>query len=473
MSTRPTLLHPPKQFFRFRETSDNETFTEDELDANNNHHPLPNHSSNDSAVIDISKYDFPKDIWEIIPEGELILKVATFVPVVLLGIIGNAILLNIIMRNRALRTPTNLLIANMAAADTLTLVICPAMFMYHDFFQNYKLGGVGCKAEGFLEGSLLITAVLNLCAVSYDRLTAIVLPLETRLTIKGAKFVMIATWLVGFLLAAPLAIYRTYKERQWKNFLETYCFEDTTVLPVYWHVLIAALVWMPLGVMMTCYFAIFYKLDRYERQVLKREHPMSVSYKTKVAKMLFIVVIIFVVLRVPFTALVFIRNQMLQNNFVDQILGSFQVLWYASHYLIFFNAAINPLIYELTNDNFRRAYHQTPFLFCFYKPKIGKKKKANKPASFGRLFYGALQPRGPCGEDRFAGVKNLFTQKDKGNIQIGSGTSKTYRSTRITQLRIQSSKETLSDSMQHKDVCKILDVKKIDTETSIVANGFI
>lgn len=102
---------------------------------------------------------------------------------------------------------------------------------------------------------------------------------------------------------------------------------------------------------------------------------MSVSYKTKVAKMLFIVVIIFVVLRVPFTALVFIRNQMLQNNFVDQILGSFQVLWYASHYLIFFNAAINPLIYGLTNDNFRRAYHQTPFLFCFYKPKIGKKKK--------------------------------------------------------------------------------------------------
>lgn len=47
--------------FAFSETSDNETFTEDELDANNNHHPLPNHSSNDSAVVSL-KSNFNKFI---------------------------------------------------------------------------------------------------------------------------------------------------------------------------------------------------------------------------------------------------------------------------------------------------------------------------------------------------------------------------------------------------------------------------
>lgn len=47
---------------------------------------------------------------------------------------------------------------------------------------------------------------------------------------------------------------------------------------------------------------------------------------------------------------------------MDQIEGYFYILWYASHYLLYLNAAVNPIIYGLTNDNFRRAYHQTPLL---------------------------------------------------------------------------------------------------------------
>lgn len=57
----------------------------------------------------------------------------------------------------------------------------------------------------------MVTAVFNLCAVSYDRLTAIVLPTETRLTVRGAKIVMTASWVVGGISAIPLAIFRFYR----------------------------------------------------------------------------------------------------------------------------------------------------------------------------------------------------------------------------------------------------------------------
>lgn len=159
----------------------------------------------------MSKYNFPNEIWYRIPENEVIWKVVTYIPVIFLGLIGNALLMSVIVRNRYLRTPTNVLILNMAAADFSTLLICPIMIMYKDFFQNYLLGPLGCKSEGFLQASLLITAVLSLCAVSYDRLTAIVLPQETRLTMRGAKIVIMATWLVGFGLSIPLAIFRNYR----------------------------------------------------------------------------------------------------------------------------------------------------------------------------------------------------------------------------------------------------------------------
>lgn len=57
----------------------------------------------------------------------------------------------------------------------------------------------------------LIAAVLNLCAVSYDRLKAIVMPLEGRITTRGAKRLTLLTWLASLAIASPFAIYRYYK----------------------------------------------------------------------------------------------------------------------------------------------------------------------------------------------------------------------------------------------------------------------
>lgn len=130
----------------------------------------------------------------------------------------------------------------MISADTLTICICPAMFMCSDFFQNFILGPIGCKLDGFLQGfrfnsalfckfpqrlivffsrnlyfdtflsvTILLTAVLNLCVVSYDRLTAIVLPMERRITMRGAKMAMFLTWMVSLTLSIPFAVYRNYK----------------------------------------------------------------------------------------------------------------------------------------------------------------------------------------------------------------------------------------------------------------------
>lgn len=198
-------------------------------------------------------------------------------PIISCGIIGNLLLLNIVFRNRALHTPTNYILVNMIAADTLTLIVCPVMFICSDFFQNFVLGPLGCKMDGFLQGffiikiltlfcslgnfivffysglcfrllfllgifqlhsylnyhvemllmllllllllyyfyfflvTFLLTAVLNLCVVSYDRLTAIVLPMEKRITMQGAKMTMLFTWMLGLTISIPFAIYRNYK----------------------------------------------------------------------------------------------------------------------------------------------------------------------------------------------------------------------------------------------------------------------
>lgn len=196
------------------------------------------------------------------------MKVSTFIPIIVFGLAFNFIIIVLLAKNKSLRTPTNLLIANMALADFLTLLIGPILFMVHDFYQNYELGAVGCRLEGFLEGSFLITAVLNLSAISYDRLSSIVLPTRFRMNVKRAKIVMVITWIVGFIFAVPLIIFRNYKERVWKNFVEKYCKENQHVLLDYWYVLISLLVWLPLCSMVVSYAAIFVKVSRTALEVL-------------------------------------------------------------------------------------------------------------------------------------------------------------------------------------------------------------
>lgn len=245
----------------------------------------------------------------------------------------------------------------------------------------------------FIAGALLITAILNLCAISYDRLTAIVLPLENRITMKKIKIAMIVIWVAGAVLASPLLIYRNYEERQWKNLLETYCAENNEILPIYWHVLIAVLVWMPLCVMIFCYSLIFWKLDRYEKSILRRENPICVSFKRRFAKTMFIILISFVVLRVPFTALVFIRSEKLKDSQMNQIDEFFVMFWYISHYLIFVNCASDPIIYGVTNDNFRRAFRASKwYIFCCCHKFKSLSIRGKKFRSKNKVY---LQPKEP------------------------------------------------------------------------------
>lgn len=153
-------------------------------------------------------------LWNVEPPSEIVIKCALLVPVVLWGIIGNFLLLTVILRNRHLRSPATILIGNLALVDLTALLIHPWVFLIYDIFQNYELGKFGCKVEGATECTLLIASVICICGISYDRLTVIVLPEETRFTRRGAKIMGVVAWSIGFLVSLPLFFYRTYKVRQ-------------------------------------------------------------------------------------------------------------------------------------------------------------------------------------------------------------------------------------------------------------------
>lgn len=128
--------------------------------------------------IDLSKTPFINTIWICKPASELIVKIIILLPVVLLGISGNLFVLYVLLKNQHIRTPTNLLIGNMAGADLLSTLVHPWLFLLTDYFQNYPFGRIGCQGEGAIEckfQKLLIFLIyliyyFNHCVVCTHRL---------------------------------------------------------------------------------------------------------------------------------------------------------------------------------------------------------------------------------------------------------------------------------------------------------------
>ncbi|KAK2588843.1 hypothetical protein KPH14_001713 [Odynerus spinipes] len=344
--------------------------------------------------VDTTKHHFPSEIWIVRPAWEMALKILSILPIIIVGILANGALIHVIIRAKSLHTTTNLLIVNMAIADIGTCLLCPWMFLCIDLYQNYILGSIGCQLDGFIVHALTLVAVFNLSAVSYDRLSAIVLNCSSRLTKRSTRLLLYIAWFLGIATAIPLCIFRSYHERQWKDYLETYCTENTVLLYPYWHVFAGLSVWAPLSIMAICYSAILIKLDRFETQALKSKYPIIVRYKGKVARILGIIVLAFIICRVPFTALIIQRARLLQQPSKPGQAESMYFLWYASRYLVLVNAAINPLLYGCSSSSLRKELAICPATsWLIYKRKKQTPKQHSNQNCNSELF---LKPRSPC-----------------------------------------------------------------------------
>ncbi|KAG7210417.1 hypothetical protein KM043_011949 [Ampulex compressa] len=370
------------------------------LDIQWNHHIEYGYGSTNTNLewenVDTTKHHFPSRIWEMRPTWEIILKIVSVMPIIIIGTLANGSLIHVIMKAKSLRTTTNLLIVNMSIADLGTCLLCPWMFLCIDLYQNYILGPVGCRLDGLLVHALTLVAVFNLSAVSYDRVSAIVLNCSGKLTRRTTHILLYGTWIFGGAVAIPLALFRNYHERQWKDYLETYCTEDTMLVYPYWHIFAGLSVWAPLAIMAICYSAILIKLDRYETQALKSKYPIVVRYKGRVAQILALIVLAFIICRVPFTALIIRRAQLLQQTPKSGRAESMYPLWYVSRYLVLVNAAINPLLYGCSSTSLRKELAMCPatsWLICRKKQQESKSCSVSqcKPQRFH-----CLKPRSPC-----------------------------------------------------------------------------
>ncbi|KAM7368995.1 hypothetical protein PAMP_013295 [Pampus punctatissimus] len=245
--------------------------------------------------------------------------VAFFVLVIgTVGVTGNALVMYAFFCNKKLRTPPNFFIMNLAVSDFLMAITQSPIFFVNSLYKGWIFGETGCKMYAFCGALFGITSMINLLAISVDRYIVITKPLQTvQWTSKRrTSFIIALVWLYSLAWSlAPLLGWSSYIPEG----LMTSCTWDyVTSTPAnksYTLMLCCFVFFIPLAIISYCYLYMFLAIRHASRDVAKlgsqvRKSTLiqqqSIKTEWKLAKIAFVVIIVFVLSWSPYACVTLI-----------------------------------------------------------------------------------------------------------------------------------------------------------------------
>lgn len=293
------------------------------------------------------------DLWrarKINTPGNIALIIAYFF-VIVVGLIGNSMVIHAVRINRSMHTSTNYLIANIAVADLTTMVIC-VPFTILKFFKHPsgKFGRFLCTliTKNNISTITLSVSIFTLCILAVERYNALVKPLQhhLRMTKRATMTAILITWGLALLSALPLLIFTNFNEKT------NYCYFSFTT-HLYW-IGVGAVTFIVLVVICYCYFKVLREIYRKRLLVVGNCAPQwqnneTTRSKRKLTNLLLILTLAFVLFYVPRMIYLFFSPYM--KNGVG--LSAFKRI---SFFLIICNSSANPIICGFQSDNYRKAF---------------------------------------------------------------------------------------------------------------------
>ncbi|XP_017269119.1 opsin 4xb [Kryptolebias marmoratus] len=285
--------------------------------------------------------------------------VALFVFVIgVLGITGNVLVMFAFYSNKKLRKLPNYFIMNLAVSDFLMAFTQSPIFFINCLYKEWIFGAMGCKIYAFCGALFGISSMINLLAISIERYLVITKPLQTihwsskRRTI----FAIFLVWIYSLAWSlAPLVGWSSYIPEG----LMTSCTWDyvtyTAANRSYTMMLCFFVFFIPLGIILFCYLRMFLSIRQTSRE-LERLGPQvrkstlirqrSIRSEWKLAKIAFIVIIVYVLSWSPYACVTLISWSGHANILSPYSKSVPAVIAKAS-------TIYNPIIYAMIHNKYR------------------------------------------------------------------------------------------------------------------------
>ncbi|KAK1797131.1 hypothetical protein P4O66_008520, partial [Electrophorus voltai] len=195
-------------------------------------------------------------------------RIVLYCLIFLLSVLGNSLIIAVLVRNRRMRTVTNLFLLSLAVSDLMLCVFCMPFTLIPNLMENFVFGSGICKVATYFMGISVSVSTFNLVAISLERYSAICNPLTSRTwqTKSHAAKVITATWLLSFLLMLPYPIFNTLVPyRRTNNSTGNMCrlHWPSDIIQQSWYVFLLLILFLVPGiVIMTAYGLISVELYR-------------------------------------------------------------------------------------------------------------------------------------------------------------------------------------------------------------------
>ncbi|XP_048343137.1 neuropeptide Y receptor type 2-like [Sphaerodactylus townsendi] len=297
--------------------------------------------------------------------GVQIILIAAYSLIILLGFIGNSLVIYMIVRYKTMRTVTNFFIANLALADLMVDTLCLPFTLAYTLLDEWKFGAALCHLVSYAQALSVHVSTFTLTVIALDRYRCIVFHLDRRISKKISFTIITITWLVAAVLASPLAIFREYKYEEIPsiNLKIAVCSEkwpsenrDATIYSL--SMLLLQYV-LPLSIICYAYIRIWIKLKGHISPTTRND---SQCRRRKTTKMLVMVVVVFAVSWLPFHIFQLAIDLDLVLNYHE-----YKLLYTVFHVVAMCSTFANPLLYGWMNKNYRNGF--LTFFHCQNKPE--------------------------------------------------------------------------------------------------------
>ncbi|XP_042668291.1 cholecystokinin receptor type A [Centrocercus urophasianus] len=138
-----------------------------------------------------------------------IIRILLYCLIFLLSVLGNILVITVLIRNKQMRTVTNIFLLSLAVSDLMLCLFCMPFTLIPNLLKDFIFGSTVCKTATYFMGISVSVSTFNLVAISLERYSAICKPLQSRVwqTKSHALKVIAATWCVSFTIMSPYPIY--------------------------------------------------------------------------------------------------------------------------------------------------------------------------------------------------------------------------------------------------------------------------
>lgn len=286
-----------------------------------------------------------------------------------MGWIGNGVVVYVFLMTSSLRTPSNLLVVNLAFSDFIMMIIMSPPMVINCYYETWVLGLLMCDIYAMVGSLCGCASIWTMSAIAFDRYNVIVKGMAGKpLTIKKALLEILIIWLFA-------AVWAILPMVGWNRYVPegnmTAC--GTDYLTKDWssksYILVYSIFvyYTPLFTIIYSYYFIVSAVAAHEKAMREQAKKMNVqslrsgdnqniSAEVKLAKVALMTISLWFMAWTPYLVI----------NYTGIFGGAISPLFTIWGSLFAkTNAIYNPIVYGISHPKYRAALKEKlPFLVC-------------------------------------------------------------------------------------------------------------